>query len=120
MLPVLAVVCLLGAVLFQLDAPRPAFLLQISTASILLGSRATPILSRAGRYGDISYGVYVYAFGVQQTVLWWVGKAFPFFAGLLAATVLTTLCALASWHWIEHPALRLKARLRRADARKNS
>ena len=118
-LPVMVGICLLAALLFQLDAPRIAFLLMISGSSILLGSRTTPVLSRAGRYGDISYGVYVYAFGVQQTVLWFVGKAFPFFAGLLAAMVLTTLCAFASWHWIEHPALRLKNRLRHTDTRKN-
>ena len=31
--------------------------------------------------------------------------------GLLIAAIVTTLCALASWHWIEHPALGLKTRL---------
>jgi len=103
--------CMLGGVLFLSGAPRVAFLLWIAGFSVVLGSRSTPILRRFGRYGDISYGVYVYAFGVQQTVLWAAGKALPFFAGLLIAAIVTTLCALASWHWIEHPALGLKTRL---------
>ncbi len=104
--------CVLGGVLFLSGAPRVAFLLLIAGFSVVLGTRSTPILRRFGRYGDISYGVYVYAFGVQQTVLWAAGKALPFLAGLLSAAIVTTLCALASWHWIEHPALGLKARLR--------
>ena len=57
--------CVLGGVLYLSGAPRVAFLLLIAGFSVVLGTRSTPVVCRFGRYGDISYGVYVYAFGVQ-------------------------------------------------------
>jgi len=61
------------------------------------------------RFGDYSYGLYVYAFPVQQSVIW----AFPDlgFVSLIAFSLLITmLFAILSWHLIEKPALRLKAK----------
>lgn len=56
------------------------------------------------RFGDISYGVYIYAWPVQQLVMW------PGQAGLtnaiLSALVVTPI-AIASWFLIEKPALSL-------------
>lgn len=65
-------------------------------------------LARFGRWGDFSYGVYVYAFPVQQAVTallgghaaWWVNAAVSF-------PVVVLLAAL-SWHLVEKPALSLK------------
>jgi peptidoglycan/LPS O-acetylase OafA/YrhL len=107
-----SVICFLAVALFLFDAPRPAYLLLITSLSVWIGSRETPVLNRVGRFGDVSYGVYVYAFGVQQTVIWLVGKTLPFAAGLLIAAVITTLCAYLSWYLVERPALGLKARLK--------
>lgn len=106
-----AMICLPAGALLLLHARPLAQLLLVACLSIVVGSRSTPFLRRAGRFGDISYGVYVYAFGVQQTVMWLVGKDFPFLAGLLMTAVITTACAFFSWHLIESPALRLKSRL---------
>lgn len=58
--------------------------------------------------GDYSYGLYLYAYPVQQTLVlmlpwtavWWIN--FPL------ATVISLAIAMASWHGIEKPALRLK------------
>jgi peptidoglycan/LPS O-acetylase OafA/YrhL len=107
----MAVMCLISGALFALDVTLVALALLIASVSVFIGSRSTPVLSRVGRYGDISYGIYVYAFTVQQTVLWVVGKEFSFLMGLLIATVITTLFAFLSWHLVESPALSLKARL---------
>lgn len=61
---------------------------------------------------DLSYGVYVYAYPVQQLVTRSClshGLGWP--AALFAATVLTLMLAGLSWMLIEKPALRLKGRL---------
>jgi peptidoglycan/LPS O-acetylase OafA/YrhL len=59
--------------------------------------------------GDVSYGVYVYAFPVQQS-LWALHPGLaPGVMFAIAAPVTYTL-ALLSWRVIERPALRLKRR----------
>lgn len=77
------------------------------------GSLSTPGLRSAGRFGDLSYGIYLYAYFVQQlTVRLWPGK--PFFAGpFLVAVAITSLIAWCSWHAVEARALQLKRHLRR-------
>jgi peptidoglycan/LPS O-acetylase OafA/YrhL len=64
-----------------------------------------PGLNRISRYGDFSYGLYLYAFPVQQLVLY----LFPLLrAPILACALTTSLVAFLSWHLVEKPALRLK------------
>ena len=60
---------------------------------------------------DLSYGLYIYAFPIQQSIVafwphtsWW--EIF------LLATPITTVMAFLSWHYVEKPALQLKAHLR--------
>jgi peptidoglycan/LPS O-acetylase OafA/YrhL len=56
---------------------------------------------------DYSYGIYIYAFPVQQTwVYFWPQMPLPTY---LLCTFLTTLVLAAlSWHFVEKPALKLK------------
>ncbi|HYC41757.1 MAG TPA: acyltransferase [Noviherbaspirillum sp.] len=88
-----------------------ALLCMLPVLVVFIGTRSTPVLNRFGRFGDVSYGVYIYAFPVQQTVVWMAGKDYPFVPGLLIASGVTLACAFLSWHLVEHPALRLKSRL---------
>jgi peptidoglycan/LPS O-acetylase OafA/YrhL len=67
-------------------------------------------MHRFGRGGDFSYGMYLYAFPLQQTLAWVGGAAWPHAAYLAASFLLCLSCAVASWHGIERPALRLKPR----------
>lgn len=61
------------------------------------------------RLGELSYGVYIFAFPVQQLgVLWAIGRNLSFAASLLWSCVVTLLLAYASWHLIEKSALRFK------------
>lgn len=67
-----------------------------------------PLLSR----GDYSYGIYLYAYPIQQLVtmllpglrVWWVN--------ILFSIPFSIIFAALSWHFIELPALALKDRLK--------
>jgi peptidoglycan/LPS O-acetylase OafA/YrhL len=64
-------------------------------------------LSDAAKYGDFSYGTYLYAFPLQQMIVRvWAGPMNPMLLFLLA-TPLALLFAIASWHFIERPFLRM-------------
>ncbi len=68
----------------------------------------TTLLNRGG---DYSYGLYVYAFPVQQAIL----HNSPGLSSLglfVAAFPVTLALAAASWHGLERPALELKSRWR--------
>ena len=77
---------------------------------LAVGLASTPYVRRASRYGDLSYGLYLWAFPVQQLVidLWGVQRMS---VNLLIVTALTAALALVSWHVVEHPSLKLKDRL---------
>jgi len=85
----------------------------LPTLVLAIGSMSTPGLRSAGRLGDLSYGIYLYAYFVQQIVIrHWPGT--PSFAGTLALSILvTSMTAWCSWHLVEAPALGAKRHLRR-------
>jgi peptidoglycan/LPS O-acetylase OafA/YrhL len=64
---------------------------------------------RFGRYGDFSYGLYIYAFPIQQLLVW--SRPWDDVHLYAAAAFCATLpFAVASWHLVEAPALQLKRR----------
>jgi peptidoglycan/LPS O-acetylase OafA/YrhL len=66
------------------------------------------------RLGDLSYGVYIFAFPVQQIVVHWGrGAGWGFGVSLALSFVLTGVLAFASWHLLEKQALRFKPTARR-------
>lgn len=103
--------CVAAALAMHL--PRLAEWAIVAPLTLLLGLRSTPGLRSAARFGDLSYGIYIYAYFVQQltTHLW---PTTPTFAATTAvAAVITAIAAWCSWHAVEAPALRLKRRLHR-------
>lgn len=73
------------------------------------GLSHSPVLARLTRSGDYSYGVYIYAFPVQQVVAhFWPGL--PIGTYIAVVTPIVLLLAVASWHLVEAPALRFKPR----------
>ena len=75
---------------------------------------ATSVAARAlARLGDYSYGVYIYAFPVQQSVNY-LFPALPMTAYVLLSLAITFAFAAASWHLVERRALRWKPRKRAA------
>ncbi|MDH5171504.1 MAG: acyltransferase [Gammaproteobacteria bacterium] len=63
-----------------------------------------------GRHGDFSYGLYLYAFPVTQTLIFWLGPGNPWLI-LALGFVITLALAMCSWFAVEKPALALKGRL---------
>jgi peptidoglycan/LPS O-acetylase OafA/YrhL len=61
------------------------------------------------RFGDYSYGVYLYAFPIQQ-VLVLSHSEWSVLGLTLTAACLTFVCAVCSWHWLEQPALQWRKR----------
>ncbi|RYG24178.1 acyltransferase [bacterium] len=69
-----------------------------------------------GKRGDISYGLYLYGFPIQQLLVYHFGDTLrqisPAIAGRVVIVVLnlalTILVALASWHFVEKPFLKMK------------
>jgi peptidoglycan/LPS O-acetylase OafA/YrhL len=68
-------------------------------------------LKVVSRYGDFSYGFYLFAFPVQQTVCYVWMDSLGFYALLGIAWIITMLLAIGSWYAIEQPAMRLKQRV---------
>jgi peptidoglycan/LPS O-acetylase OafA/YrhL len=78
----------------------PYCVLAISTLS-------SPLLSRASRWGDPSYGIYLYGWPVQQMICHFVPNVSAI-GNTLAALPVAILLGYASWHLIEKHALAFK------------
>ncbi len=75
-------------------------------------------LRHVGRFGDFSYGVYIWGWPIQQLALLYLPSDSP--VALLAVSFpLTLAAAVLSWRLIEKPAMRLKSKsaLARAPGR---
>jgi peptidoglycan/LPS O-acetylase OafA/YrhL len=76
-------------------------------------------LHRAAKFGDFSYGTYLYAFPVQQMIVKTWGRPMSPFVLFLLAVPATLAFAIASWHFVERPFLNMRRKpdlSRSADA----
>ena len=72
---------------------------------------ALPPLGRSlTRIGDASYGVYIWAWPVQQTTIELLGSAASPWLVIAVTTPIVWAIAQVSWHLVEAPALRRKPR----------
>ncbi len=74
---------------------------------IALGQASTPVVRRLSRFGDISYGMYLWGFLVQQLVVQ-VAGVLPLPLDIAVVVVATAAIGFASWHLVEKRALALK------------
>jgi peptidoglycan/LPS O-acetylase OafA/YrhL len=78
-----------------------------ATAYTALWFVFAPGMQWFNRFGDYSYGLYLYGYPSQQLVAHWFPQFGPWRMAALALP-LALCCAIASWHCVEKPFLRLK------------
>lgn len=107
--PLPTVLCLVaGCALIRMHQTKLGLALVVPPMTIAIGLRSWPVLRDIPKIGDLSYGIYIYAWPVQQIGVALLGRQTPYLK-LLAITIPVTLVlAAASWHLIEKRALRFK------------
>ena len=94
--------------------PEPLRVVVWTVATVYLSFWFAYALSPVGRvltrFGDASYGVYIWAFPVQQTIVQVGGEDTSPWLVIAVATPIVWLLAITSWRMIERPALRHKPR----------
>ncbi|MEU1091353.1 acyltransferase [Streptomyces sp. NPDC005892] len=105
-LGVLALLVFLGTVFFGyfFVVGIPAFAYLLLWLAIRLPGR----FRRVGARNDLSYGVYIYGFVVQQTLTALDFARWGFWSYLVMSLAGSLAVAAASWHLVEKPAMRLK------------
>ena len=83
--------------------------------AVIVAAHRLPAALRVFGNSDYSYGIYIYAFPVQQMLSAWGSSAnWTWLALLPLEAAVTIALAAASWHFIERPALAWKAVLKPA------
>lgn len=71
----------------------------------------TPPVDLMRRLGDLSYGIYIYAWPVQRILTWNLGPINPYLHAFYTLCI-TGALAYLSWRFVEKPALSLRGKLR--------
>jgi len=75
---------------------------------ILAGLESIPFINKlVTKLGDVSYGIYIYAFPVQQTLMYYF--RFNTMELIASSIIISFMLGYFSWHCIEKHALRLKS-----------
>ncbi|MES2348554.1 MAG: hypothetical protein V4641_13415, partial [Pseudomonadota bacterium] len=64
-------------------------------------------LNNFGKYGDFSYGIYIFAFPIQQLLVYYL-PGISWAENCILSFPITLLFAILSWHFIEKRCLTLK------------
>jgi peptidoglycan/LPS O-acetylase OafA/YrhL len=99
----IAATILFGEMLF-------AFALLGGYLTIFLATSPHVRLPAAARFGDLSYGVYIYGWPVEASVARAFGGGVAWWQVFLVGAAISLALAFLSWHLVEKPALRLKSR----------
>ncbi|SDR37757.1 Peptidoglycan/LPS O-acetylase OafA/YrhL, contains acyltransferase and SGNH-hydrolase domains [Paraburkholderia fungorum] len=81
--------------------------------SLITAQMHSKVSAAISKVGDVSYGVYLYAFPVQQTVAHALGPHPEAATISMISLPIVLVISFASWHLLEKPALTLKNRLPR-------
>jgi peptidoglycan/LPS O-acetylase OafA/YrhL len=82
-------------------------LISLPYITLYLALTKLPYLNNVGKYGDFSYGLYIYAFLIQQTIVHFINGISVIQLFILSALI-TFPFAYFSWTFIESRALKLK------------
>jgi len=93
---------------------RAVYTLVIGYFVIYLAYIPKGYIRKFNLFGDYSYGIYIYAFPVQQSI----AASFPEISVrnmILVAFPITLFLSIISWHYIESPMLKMKNKYRNKD-----
>jgi len=99
---------LIGCLAIYIGFWLTGIVIALPIAVIYFGRMSTPPICNLDKIGDISYGVYLFAFPVQQTVVHFLGANHSYMTLASISVFITYLFALVSWKLLELPCLSLK------------
>jgi peptidoglycan/LPS O-acetylase OafA/YrhL len=102
-----AVPALIAALIIAAVDPRALFVVYLLVLPLLVLNLAYApgrVLLRFNNLGDYSYGVYIYAFPIQQTLIY-LKPGISLGALMIFSSLLTLGAAILSWRLVEKPAL---------------
>lgn len=70
-------------------------------------------LNSFGNNGDLSYGIYIYSFPIQQMIVVFWGSSLEVYQQILLAYALAVPLAWLSWNFVEKPILKYKTLLKK-------
>ena len=73
---------------------------------MLIGFMPLPFISTFGKFGDMSYGIYIYSIPIQQTLMYFFKM--NTYTLMFTSVLLSISFGFLSWHWIEKRALKYK------------
>lgn len=73
---------------------------------LLIGYFPIPLLSNFRKIGDMSYGIYIYSFPIEQTFMYYF--KFNIYELMISSLVVSIIFGYLSWHFIEKKALKYK------------
>ncbi|MBR8312371.1 acyltransferase [Burkholderia dolosa] len=85
-----------------------SLVIAVPYAVVTIGRMSTPVVRRFGRLGDVSYGMYIYAFPIQQIIISVTHNSLPTLLCFLLSLAVTAAMAFVSWHLVEHPAMSMR------------
>jgi peptidoglycan/LPS O-acetylase OafA/YrhL len=110
----LFIVMIAATLLASVDSRAFHVVYSLSIAYLVLFLAYVPegLIRKYNRLGDYSYGIYIYAFPVQQSVALFIPNVSA--AEMIAvSSVITWVLAALSWHMLEEKALKLKSNILR-------
>lgn len=108
----LAAVCVVGIVL----GGQMAHLIAVPYLVFYFAFTKFPLRAVTERIGDISYGVYIYGFPVQQTIVHIFDNNLSPTTLTVTALLLSYVLGFASWKLVEKPALSIKALIKKPSS----
>lgn len=85
-----------------------AFIIFGSYLTIYLAYTTKVRLYNFSKYGDVSYGLYIFAFPIQQIVTQLNGGSMNSFNNFFISSIFTIILAFISWHLVEKNFMKLK------------
>jgi peptidoglycan/LPS O-acetylase OafA/YrhL len=108
---------LFALAIFETSAPvkEAALLLILPYFSLSFGTGFAPAMHKLTRGNDLSYGLFLYGFPVEQILRLKLGSLIGPWKTFVLATIICAGLAFLSWHFVEKPALAWKPRTKRRE-----